>query len=700
LRVEEELRAQGVLLLRQALNNPDANFRPDQWEAIEHLVLRQARLLVVQRTGWGKSMVYFLATYLLRRQQKGPSLLISPLLSLMRNQIEAAERLGIRAVTVNSSNQEEWSKIKSQLEQDRVDIILISPERLANDEFREAMLLPVVDRIGLFVVDEAHCISDWGHDFRPDYRRIKRILQLLPLNIPVLATTATANDRVVTDIQKQLGYQLIILRGSLVRESLRLQVIHLPGPAERMAWLAEQLPRLPGSGIIYVLTVRDAEQIAKWLRDCGTRVEAYHADSKGNREQLEQALLNNQLKALVATSALGMGFDKPDLGFVVHYQRPGSVIHYYQQVGRAGRSLTNAYGILLGGDEDQAIIDYFIETTLPQPDDIEAVWETLNESAEGLTVSLLTQRVNLRISHLEKILTILSTEIPAPVSKRGHLWHANPVNYQIDREKIAVLRAIRRQEQQRMLAYANTSECLMAFLVRELDEVKVVPCSRCANCLKKPLFSKSFSGKLLERAKRFLETGGIQIIEPRRQWPGDALIKEGWQGKIPVELQAQPGRALCIWGSGKWGELVKNGKQQTDCFDEQLVTATIALIVQQWHPEPYPTWVTCVPSLGRPELVANFAEQVAEGLKLPFRRVVRQIRKKVAQKTRQNGYQQAHNLALAFTVEDGVDVRGPVLLIDDIVDSGWTLTVVSALLRRAGSGLVFPFVLATASSDS
>ncbi|MGB3512832.1 MAG: RecQ family ATP-dependent DNA helicase [Microcoleaceae cyanobacterium] len=323
------------------MNNPTAEFRDGQWKAIEAITENQSRLLVVQRTGWGKSFVYFLATRLLRDEGKGITLLISPLLALMRNQIAAAERIGIRAKTINSSNSEEWEEVENDLIAGKVDILLISPEKLANEKFRENILIPVAKNIGLFVVDEAHCISDWGHDFRPDYRRIVRILQALPENIPVLATTATANNRVVDDILVQLGSKLKISRGSLTRDSLLLQNIYLPISASRLAWLAEYLPNIPGSGIIYTLTVRDAERVSNWLKSQGINVEAYHGKKKEIREELEVQLLNNEIKALVATVALGMGFDKPDLGFVIHYQRPGSVIHYYQQVGRAGRAFNN-----------------------------------------------------------------------------------------------------------------------------------------------------------------------------------------------------------------------------------------------------------------------------------------------------------------------------------------------------------------------
>lgn len=336
----DEVKQQALRLLKIALNNPTAEFRDGQWEAIETLIENRSRLLVVQRTGWGKSLVYFLATRLLRDRGNGLTLLISPLLALMRNQIAAAERIGVKAVTINSSNTEEWKAVQTELLAEQVDILLISPERLANEEFRETILLPISQKIGLFVVDEAHCISDWGHDFRPDYRRIVRILQALPSNIPALATTATANNRVINDIIAQLGSNLHITRGTLTRKSLQLQNIYLPRKAARMAWLANHLPNLPGSGIIYALTVRDADRVADWLKTQGIDTKAYHAElTNEERITLEDKLLNNKIKALVATTALGMGFDKPDLGLVIHYQRPGSVVHYYQQVGRAGRAV-------------------------------------------------------------------------------------------------------------------------------------------------------------------------------------------------------------------------------------------------------------------------------------------------------------------------------------------------------------------------
>ena len=679
-------------LLCIALNNPKADFRDGQWECIE-AILHSNRMLVVQRTGWGKSMVYFLATRMLRDAGGGFALLISPLLALMRNQIQAAERIGIRAATINSTNPDEWEDVQEQILNDAVDILLISPERLANDAFREDVLIPVAGRVGLFVVDEAHCISDWGHDFRPDYRRIVRVLNALPPNIPVLATTATANDRVINDVAMQLG-DLKVQRGPLVRRSLKLQNIWMSSPASRMAWLAEQLPQMPGSGIIYTLTIGGAERVAEWLRQNRIDARAYHSDVE-NREELEDRLLKNQIKALVATVALGMGFDKPDLGFVIHYQRPGSVVHYYQQVGRAGRAVDEAYGILLSGHEDDDITDFFIRTAFPPQVHVEQVLDALDRAEDGLSVPMLQQQINLRYGDIVKTIKFLSVESPSPVIKQGARWYTTPIDYTLDQETVEQLCALRRAEQQEMRDYMQTEECLMQFLSRALDDPHAESCGRCANCIGKPLLPETVSPELANTAAIYLRRSH-QTIQPRKQWPRGAFLSYSFSGRISHDLMAEEGRALSLWGDAGWGQMVRDGKYRDRRFADELIDGCLQMI-STWAPEPQPIWMTCVPSLDNPELVPDFAARLAAKLGIPFMSCVKKIKSNRTQKEMQNSFQQARNLDGAFEVKVAEMPKGSVLLMDDMVDSGWTLTVIAALLREAGCPVVFPIVLAVSS---
>jgi len=689
---------QALRLLRQALDSDAAQFRDGQWPAIAALVEQRARLLVVQRTGWGKSLVYFLATRLLRDRGAGCTILISPLLSLMRNQIAAARRIGVRAETINSTNEADWPQIEAGLHRNEIDVLLISPERLANDDFVNRCLLPIAGRIGLFVVDEAHCISDWGHDFRPNYRRIVRILRALPRTIPVLATTATANDRVVGDIIEQLGPHLEVQRGPLTRASLSLQNISLRSQAERMAWLAARLHELPGSGIVYTLTVRDSERLASWLQLQGIDAEAYYgALETEQREALENRLLNNEIKALVATVALGMGFDKPDLGFVIHYQRPASVVHYYQQVGRAGRAVDNAFGVLLNGDEDDAIADYFIRTAFPTPQDVEQLLGAMRTAGVALTIPKLQQRVNLPRGKIDRILDFLLLESPAPIQKTEGGYVLNPVRWQMPTDRIERITNLRRHELDRMRAYVNNRDCLMQFLAEELNDPEAGACGKCVNCVGQ-LLPEDIPEALAEQAVEFLDRQE-NPIKPRKQWPA-SMTNAGMRGRIAAEHQAREGRALCRWGDPGYGDMVRRGKQRDHHFDDRLVEAAARLISNRWRPDPAPTRVTCVPSNRHQALVPDFARRLGQRLGLPFVQSIRKVRETEPQKTRANSFQQAQNLHGAFIVDQAAVRQGPVLLVDDMVDSKWTFTVASALLRQAGSGPVYPFALADSSSEN
>jgi ATP-dependent DNA helicase RecQ len=668
------------------LAGPDADFRAGQLEAISFLVEQRRRVLCVQRTGWGKSAVYFVATALLRERGSGPTLLVSPLLALMRNQVLAAEALGLRARTINSSNREEWDPIEREIAEDRVDLLLISPERLNNPGFRRDVLPSMIDRVGLLVVDEAHCISDWGHDFRPDYRRIAALLPTLGDDVAVLCTTATANDRVVADIEAQLATDagaLLTVRGTLDRPSLRLETVDLPGSAERLAWLATHVPQLPGSGIVYCLTVRDVDVVTDWLRTQGIAAEGYSGDSDpGSRPAIEQRLLANELKVVVATSALGMGYDKPDLGFVVHYQAPGSPIAYYQQVGRAGRKLDEAHAVLLRGTEDRRIQDYFIEVAFPPEQRVREVLDTLASAGAAISLPAIEQQVNIRRGRLEAMLKVL--EVEGAVERHGARWTRTGADWSYDADRVERVTAERRAEQQAMERYAAGERCLMQFLRESLDDSDAESCGRCAVCTA-PRFADPGPPELVRDAVAFVR-GRPVTFEPRKRWIGAR------RGNVKADHRPEPGRALSYANDPGWGRRIVAQREGGD-FDDELVDAARALVAR------WPTgagWVTAVPSLRRPELVAGFAERLAAALELPFRPAVAKRREAPPQGQMENSAQQADNVDGVFAVDPAALSPEPVLLVDDLRGSGWTLTEVAKLLREAGAGPVYPLVLAVA----
>jgi ATP-dependent DNA helicase RecQ len=678
-------------LLREGAGDAGAHFREGQEDAIRHIVTGQGRLLVVQKTGWGKSFVYFIATKLLREAGEGPALLVSPLLALMRNQIAAAERMGVRAATINSDNRGDWATIEAQVSRADIDILLISPERLANDHFQQEVLSKVGAQLSLLVVDEAHCISDWGHDFRPHYRLIERLARTLPANLRLLATTATANSRVMEDLEQVLGPDLSVSVGALARDSLTLQTLRIPNPADRLAWLAERLSELEGHGIIYTLTVRDAYQVADWLKSRGFAVEAYTGDSGDLRESLEEALLTNQVKALVATTALGMGYDKPDLAFVIHYQTPGSVVAYYQQVGRAGRALEAAYGILLSGAEESDINNWFIGNAFPSRQEVSEVIRVLEEHDGGLSLYELLSQVNISMGRVQKTIQLLSLESPAPVVKQGSKWQlTSSILSDEFWQRAERLTALRQQEQLQMQEYVDLPfGSHMAFLIGALDgdPTGVSP-------PRLPELPATIRIETTQDAEEFLHRTDLSF-KPRKRWPQGSLPVFGLNGSILPNRQANDGMALCLWGDSGWGSLVRDGKYRDKYFADELVGVCVRMIEGR-DLQPAPTWVTCMASLRHPELVPNFAERLADALGLPFLPVISQTQERPEQKTMENSSFQAGNLDGSLTISTETLPHGPVLLVDDVVDSGWTMTVAAWLLRHHGSGVVWPLALAQA----
>ncbi|MEG3639465.1 RecQ family ATP-dependent DNA helicase [Magnetococcus sp. PR-3] len=684
-------------LLQTMVGSDQACFRPDQWEAVDALVNHQKRLMVVQRTGWGKSAVYFLSTAILRQQGAGLTIIVSPLLALMRNQVHAAKRLGITATSINSANSDDWESIIEEILANRIDALLISPERFSNPKFMDTVLARILDHIGMFVVDEAHCISDWGHDFRPDYRLLVHIIQQMPASTPILGTTATANNRVLQDIQAQLG-DVEILRGTLIRESLLLQNLHLPDQTSRMAWLAQHIPNLPHSGIVYVLTKRDADQVSTWLNDHGIQALPYYsgvmgpgfATSNDYRLYLEDQLISNQIKVLVATSALGMGYDKPDLGFVIHYQAPGSVISYYQQVGRAGRALEQAYGILFHGVEDEAIHRHFRSQAFPQEHEVESILHIL-KTHEGATLKEIMRHGNLGWGQVEKVLKFLSVQKPAPVMREGRTWQVTDHPFTMDHAHIEYLTQQREQEWQEVQAYIESQTCLMRFLRNALDDPDASNCGQCAVCRGQSIVPTSWEAGQAEAARTLLQQSHIPF-EPRKQTDTGAFKVENIPYRIPKKQQAQPGRVLCRWQDAGWGMLAAQGYKKRR-FADELVEA-MAQMIEQWQPNPAPTWVSCVPSSRIMDRVPDLCLRLSQRLALPFDPCVEQIQNNARQKQMQNTFHQCQNLDGVFKV-GRIQHQGPVLLIDDYVDSRWTLTVVTALLAQAGVETIYPAALFT-----
>ena len=755
--------SQALTALRALVGRADAQFHDGQLEAIRSLVVDRERVLVVQRTGWGKSAVYFVATALLRAQGAGPTVILSPLLSLMRDQIAAGERAGIRAVSLNSANQLDWPQVQEALAADEVDVLLVSPERLTNPSFRAEQLPDLVARAGLLVVDEAHCVSDWGHDFRPDYRRIADLLTALPRDTPVLATTATANARVVEDVAAQLQvgsagvgsagvgaagvgaagviaagvgaagvgaagagaagviagkagagevgagdggaggvaaagtrHTVRTLRGSLARASLRLGVAPSLTAEQRLGWLLDQLPTLPGSGIVYALTVAGAEDLASALAGAGHSVAAYTGRTDpAERERLETALRDNEVKALVATSALGMGFDKPDLGFVVHVGAPASPVAYYQQIGRAGRATASADVLLLPGAEDREIWTYFASASMPRPEQAEAVLRALVQSPRAMSTAAIESVVDIRRTRLDLLLKVL--DVDGAVTRVPGGWVATGMPWRYDAERYERVAAARTREQQLMLEYESTTECRMAYLQRCLDDHTAQACGRCDTCTGR-WFAESIRGDAMGQARMALSRVGVPI-DPRLQWPtGMDRLGVPVKGRIAAAESIQPGRVLARFSDLGWGTRVREALREDAPVTTSLVQGSID-VLRGWDWAQRPAAVVAMPSRRHPQLVGSLAHALAQVGRLPF---LGTLGYAGGGPFGEPGGNSAFRLAqvwdrIVVPAEVATQVAaldGPVLLVDDLVSSRWTLTIAGRALRLAGAPAVLPFALA------
>lgn len=680
----KDIYTEAVSIIRE-LYGPKAVFRPGQYEAIEATMCNR-RTLVVQRTGWGKSLVYFACTKMLRHQGKGITFVVSPLLALMENQIVSAKKLGLSCDALNSQTKDRREEILQNIVDRKLDLVLVTPETLFAKDVQSRLQEM---KIGLFVIDEAHCISDWGHDFRLDYCHLKDVIKKLPFNVPVLATTATANDRVVEDLKTQLGDQVYVSRGPLNRDSLSIQILPLPHPADRYAWLLENLPKLPGSGIIYCLTQRDCDYLTEFLCQNGIPAMSYYARNQAEEEKnirAEQAFQTNQIKALVATVKLGMGYDKGDISFVIHYQMPGNVVSYYQQIGRAGRNIDRAYVFLMCGQEDETIVEYFIKTAFPTEAETEQVLDCVRNS-EGISIRGLEAQLNIRSIRLEK--TVMFLEKDGYIFKDGSKYYISPNPFTYNRKHYEAITQRRYQEMEQMKQLVQTKECYSAFITRALDDPASASCGHCANCLGKELFPLATSLESKQIASEYLDAQKL-TIEPRKKW----AITE-FTSATKIKYCNEPGVCLSKYGAPGYGELVKRDKYSTSRkFCEELVGKSVQVLQPLIH-ENNITHITCVPSL-RSNLVENFARRLAERCQLPFVELLQKTHAE-QQKNMENSSHQCANALSSFSVIEGASIPKRVLLVDDVVDSRWTLTVCGYRLMEQGCDAVYPYALADSS---
>lgn len=674
--------------LLRGIAGPSAALRDDQWTAIDSLVNQRKRMLVVQRTGWGKSAVYFIAAKLLRQAGEGPSIIVSPLLALMRNQVEAAARAGIRAATINSANMTQWEEIQAHIGE--LDLLLISPERLNAPDFREDVLPQLTQSVGMLVVDEAHCISDWGHDFRPDYRRIALLIDDLRPHTPVLATTATANDRVVADVVAQLGEGTGVLRGGLDRESLSLNVVQLKDPTQRAAWIAQYLSQVEGSGIIYCLTVAAAHDLAEALETAGWNVAAYTGRTEAEeRERLEQALTHNELKALVATSALGMGFDKPDLGFVVHLGAPSSPVSYYQQIGRAGRATDHAEVVLLPGPEDERVWEYFASVSMPEEPVVQQLLGALGDNP--VSTPKLENAVDLSRTRIDQALKVLDVDGAVTRVKGGWVSTGSPWAY--DHERYDGLAGAREREQDLMLAYETTDACRMVFLRRELDDPTIGEgerCGRCDNCTGNHL-SADVDPVLVERIDARLQAPGVPLSQ-RKMWPTGSARR----GKIRGVLG---GKALgrlndVARGPALAGLLRDNAYRPAGNWrDDQWLTRFVAVLADwEWSQRPATVVALGTADPARSGMVVTTAEALASVGQMAFGGVVRAGEAEVEAR---NSAFRVNALDRYFDYSGLAVGTGPVLLLTGEVDSGWSVTVAAADIAERFGVQVLPLAFAS-----
>ncbi len=664
----------------------NASFREGQYEAIE-ATLSHKRTLVVQKTGWGKSLIYFVCSKILKAQNKGLTIIISPLLTLMENQIEQATQFNLKCEQLNSSTYERHEEILNGMANNQYDLIFATPETLCKTNIITSLSSGSIN-IALIVVDEAHCISDWGHDFRLEYTKIKDIITTLPESTHILATTATANNIVINDINEQFGGDTFISRGSLTRKSLNIQTSVFNDDYEKYAFILQHIQSIPGTGIIYCLTKNDCESLSEFLNMHNISARPFYSglNNDFNNETLS-LFKENKIKAIVATIKLAMGFDKGDVSFVINYDIPKNITLCYQEIGRAGRNIDNAYIIILFSNRDIKINNFFIEQAFPTEEDSLDVYNCVKNN-NGITKRAIQSLVNIQSGKINKSIDFL--EHDGFIYKDNNKYYTAPKTYFYNKEHYNAITKQRYEDLENMKNIINVKTCLSKYIVNKLDDTTAQNCGKCTNCRQKLLFSTNLNEQALREAHNFIDNKYI-VIEPRKMWLDGQSNK-----KIP--LINEIGFALTKYNNSFYGDLVKQGKYgDLKGFSDKLLNKVCDVIPKLFAKQKI-LYITAVPSKNS-TLVEDFTKQVAEKLHLKYIKILEKITN-THQKDQQNSSYQCSHARSSFKIID--NIQHPhnynIILLDDMKDSGWTLTVCGYLLREYGFEKVFPFALADSSN--
>lgn len=669
-------RAQAERLLQRTFHLP--RFYDEQWRAISQL-LQGHRILMIERTGFGKSLCFqFPATLM-----EGVTVVFSPLIALMRDQVQALAALGIEARLINSEQDIELNRqtIADALA-GRVKILYIAPERQESTEWIEATRQL---RLAMIVVDEAHTISVWGHDFRPAFRRIVNLVNLLPAGMPVLAATATATRRVQDDIERQIGRGITTIRGQLMRDNFRLHVIEVGSDDEKMAWLAANVAALPGTGLIYTGIRADTDLYARWLRYRGVEAVSYNAGLDAEtRKDIERGLKANRWKCIVSTNALGMGIDKPDIRFIIHTQMPASPIHYYQEIGRAGRDGLPTDIILFfngtrdedGWSHDCQLPRAFIDTAKPRTECYRQVIDALKDDVLGERD--IVKRCNLKSTQFRVIKADLIEqgiirEVKVARSKKYEYQFGAP---ELDTSGFEQLRRAKMADLRAMRDYVSTREPRMAYLCRYLGDATPPVAAGCDNTTE-PRWTATLDAEMQAALDDFRETYFPEITVAERKNNIIDSVAGSYYGVSTV------GRALR-----------RSKYEGGGPFPDFLLGLTLKAYRKTFH-NKHLDFVMSVPPTVSGTLVEEFARRIASVLRVPYSPLLVKTRTTQVQKLFHSAYSKRDNISGAFALQGSADLRGTtILLVDDIFDSGATLKEIGRVLTAAGAKEIVPIVIA------